>query len=328
MSIDKYTDATLHKYAEAAEQLGYDQAARKLGIKKESLRRGVREFKRRLAPSGTQKPIDDNVIRQLKERYTDEELHTIARGGHTSAGIEAPVHNFEGDEITIGVVTDTHHGSTFSDPERIYEMFDVFAKVDVDMIVHCGDVFEGLSSRAGHVYELTHIGYSAQLDHGVEIWGRWANTPVYMIDGNHDRWYLKSAGAMIVPQLCEALDNLTFLGHDEGDIVLRDGENPTTLKLWHGEDGSSYAISYRIQKLVEAFTGGAKPNALVCGHTHKAMYVYDRHIHCISAGSMQRQSRWMRSKRHASHTGFWILRLCLNDIGITWIEPRWYPLYV
>ena len=266
---------------------------------------------------------EDQLARQLRERFSDKELKQLLKGSLVHHTDDRMVHDFDGDEVTFGVFTDTHIGSKYSSEDHFTSALEVFAQEGVDFICHSGDVFEGLSNRPGHCYECTHIGYAAQLEYGQELFARWTEAPIYMIDGNHDRWYIKSAGAMIVQELCAGQENLHFLGHDEGDV----DAGPVTIKLWHGLDGNSYAFSYRIQKIVESLTGGEKPNVLICGHTHKALYVFDRHIHCVSAGSMQKQSKWMRGKRAASHTGFWVVRMTVNASGVGSFEPRFYPFY-
>lgn len=306
----------------AADELGYDAAAAKLGLTKETVRRYCRKFKQANGESELSKP-DEKLIRQLKERFSDSELKRMASGQPIQPDFETIQHDFEGDTVTFGAITDTHLGSVYTDPDMLYQAFDVFANADVDFIAHAGDVHEGLSHRPGHMYECSHLGYSAQLDHSREVFAEWDHTPIYMIDGNHDRWYIKSNGALIVDELCRGQDNLHFLGHDEGDIDI----NGIIIKLWHGEDGSSYAFSYRIQKIVESFSGGQKPNVFLCGHTHKALSVFDRNIHCVSIGAIQKQSKWMRSKRAASHTGFYVIKMGINETGVTWFEPRFFPFY-
>ena len=264
-------------------------------------------------------------MRQVRERYTDAELKALVAGSIGTKAESHCIHDFDGEVLTIGLMSDTHIGSKYTTPSMIREAFAVFATEEVDMICHCGDVTEGLSNRPGHVYELTEIGYHAQLNAAREIFED-APAHVYMIDGNHDRWYKQSAGAHIVEELCNGNDNLTYLGHDEGDIKL--DSVPVVIRLWHGEDGSSYATSYRVQKICESFTGGEKPNVLFCGHTHKHLYMEERHIHCVSAGAMQRQSKWMRGKRLASHTGFWVVRLTVNKLGVSRCATEWFPFYV
>jgi predicted phosphodiesterase len=302
-------------------ELGYDGAAEKLGIARETVRRYERKWK---AINNVSEPsFDENLMRQLGEKFSEAELRKLLQGSDLKPDYATIYNDFQGDEITIGGMTDTHLGSVYTNPDMIFRAFDVFAAHGVDFLVHCGDVHEGMSNRPGHVYECSHIGYSAQLDHSREVFGQWKDTDVYMIDGNHDRWFIKSNGALIVKELCDSHDNLHFLGHDEGDINIQG----KTIKLWHGEDGSSYAYSYRIQKIIESFTGGEKPNVFLCGHTHKALPMYDRHVHCCSLGAIQRQSKWMRGKRHASHTGFFVIRMGLNDTGVSWFEPRFFPFY-
>ena len=305
-----------------ANELGRDEAARQLNISRPTLARYITKYK--VFNDIKTEDFDDNLSRQLRDRFSDEELRGILKGSLIKDSDDTKlVHDFGGDTVTFGAITDTHLGSKYTDTRMLMEAFDVFAESDVDFITHCGDVHEGLSHRAGHVYECTHVGYSAQLEHSRDIFSNWTDTPIYMIDGNHDQWAIKSAGAKMVPELCMGQENLHFLGHDEGDVDI-DG---VTIKLWHGGDGSSYAFSYRVQKIVESFTGGEKPNVLLCGHTHKAFSIFDRNIHCVSCGSMQKQSKWMRGKRAASHTGFYVVRMGISNGQVSWFEPRFYPFY-
>lgn len=126
-----------------------------------------------------------------------------------------------------------------------------------------------------------------------------------------------------VKDVANRLTNVHFLGHDEGDLIL----NGTRWRLWHGEDGSNYATSYRLQKIVESFTGGEKPNVLLTGHTHKQGYFFDRNIHVVSGGALCRQSAWMRSKKLANHAGFHIIRATISEGEIKRFSPTWYPFY-
>jgi predicted phosphodiesterase len=320
--MSECSDKHLNKVFDLVQELGVDGAANKMSVKRETIRRTVRKWKNRNEKQDA--PVfDEKLIRQLQERFSPAELRRMISGADIQPGHATAVRDFSGEEITIGCITDTHLGSVYTNPDMLYQAFDTFAEFGVDFITHCGDVHEGMSHRAGHMYECSHLGYSAQLDHSREVFGRWTDTDIYMIDGNHDRWFIKSNGALIVKELCSGQDNLHFLGHDEGDIKI----GGVTIKLWHGEDGSSYAYSYRIQKLVEAFTGGEKPNVFLCGHTHKAFPMFDRHIHCCSLGAIQKQSKWMRAKRHASHTGFFIIKMGVSGHEVKWFEPRFFPFY-
>ena len=296
---------------------GDDSACEQFGVSAETLQR----YKRR-----TDLTADlPAVLKRITERYSDKELAAIAKGAQlTDQALRVPNVHFDGDSVKIGVLTDTHIGSLYFQDSLLLQAFDVFDRESVDMVVHSGDVTEGLSHRAGHVYECTEIGYDAQLNKAIDLLAE-CPTSLYAIDGNHDRWFTKSAGALIVKDICEHVPQAEYLGQDEADIYLND---KIRLRLWHGEDSSSYATSYRVQKLVEAFAGGDKPHILVCGHTHKQGYFFERNIHCFSGGCIQMQSKWMRGKRIAAHVGFWIIEPCITDDSVPYVKSTWYPFYL
>ena len=271
----------------------------------------------------TQSKIDPILIK-IKELYSPQELQALAKGYKIPPyTMKMPVINFNGEHFRFGVMGDTHLGSIYTSPELIYKAFEEFKKAGCEFMVHSGDVVEGMSGRPGHIYELTHVGYENQKKHSIEVFSQ---CPIdsYFIDGNHDRWFIKSSGALIVKDMCESIEGATFLGHDEGDIRLKKN---AILRLWHGEDSSSYSVSYRMQKVVESLTGGEKPNIMILGHVHKQAYIFERNIQCISSGCMQYQSAWMRGKRLPAHVGFHIIDVWVNDKGVSKFKVEWFPIY-
>lgn len=300
---------------------GKSETMKAYGYTEETLNRFLREAKKYGVPE-----IDKSrLLSQIADNYSDSELKAIANGGRIVPGMaKVPVIDFEGERIRIGAITDTHIGSLQFSEQRLFQAFDEFKKAGVDFIVHAGDVSEGMSNRPGHIYELSHLGYDKQKEYAVQLFSEWTNTPIYAIDGNHDRWFIKSSGALIVRDISEMVENFHFLGHDEGDISLK---GKATLKLWHGEDGNSYALSYRLQKIAESLSGGEKPNVMICGHTHKYVKIWERNIWIVSAGSLQAQTQWMRGKRIAAHVGFCIMDIWVNNTGVAKFRETWYPFY-
>lgn len=301
--------------AYAAEH-GDDAAMDAFGVKEDTLRR----YRARHHDTDIELTA---LLKQIQERYSDKELRAIAAGGELNSEKYGPkVISRTGATHRFGVIGDTHIGSKAFKPEYLLDAFETFDSDGIDTILHVGDVTEGMSNRAGHVYELTHIGYAEQKDYATELLSQWSGK-WYMIDGNHDRWYIKSNGARIVEDICKSLPDAEFLGHDEGDLFVND----TWIKLWHGEDGSSYATSYRIQKLIEAFPGGEKPHILLSGHVHKQGYFFERNVHAISTGAVCTQSKWMRSTRKPNHTGYWEIEFTENESGVARFRPEFFPFY-
>lgn len=318
MSIQKKRlQEIINYYAKHGEEVTCDH----YGLPTETIARYLREAKKKELKS-----VDINkTMRSIRELYTDDELRAIASGGRIVPGAgKAPIISFEGKRIRVGHMTDTHIGSNYTDENRVYQAFEEFKKEGVDFITHSGDVTEGMSNRPGHVYELAELGYANQKKKAIEVFNQWTDTDIYAIDGNHDRWFIKSNGAKIVEDIGMAVDNFHFIGHDEGDISLK---GKATIKLWHGEDGSSYALSYRLQKIIESLSGGEKPNIIVAGHVHKYVKIFERNVYAISAGAIQRQTPWMRGKRLGAHVGFVIADYWVNDKGLAKMTDTWYPFY-
>ncbi len=308
------------------EVLGYYAIAGKrdtlktYNIKDDTLRRYIDWAKKTY---GLEIGEKSRALNEISKQYSNKELQAIARGSRITPGqVRVPIISFEGQRIRIGGMTDSHYGSIYTSPDMTFQAFEEFKKSKVDFIVHAGDIVEGMSNRAGHIYELSHLGYSAQKKESVRILKE-APAPLYLIDGNHDRWFVKSSGAYIVEAIAKEL-GATYLGQDEGDISLK---GKASLKLWHGIDGNSYALSYRIQKIIESFSGGEKPGVLMAGHVHKALYIFERNVHAYGLGTLQQQSKWMRGKRLAAHVGFWIIDIWVGDKGVTKSMGTFYPFY-
>ena len=262
-------------------------------------------------------------LQEIAQRYSEKELKAIAAGGRLVPGLaKVPVVDFSGQHIRFGAFGDTHIGSIYFDEGMYFQAIKEFKKEKCDFIVHTGDVVDGLTHRPDHIFHLTHISYEDQKDYAIKLLKE-IPAPFYVISGNHDRFWIKRGGSDIVKNIVKEVPNGTYLGHDEGDISLKGA----VLKLWHGEDGNSYAKSYRIQKVAEAFTGGEKPNILCLGHTHKSLYMQERNIQCISLGCIERQSDWMRSKRIKAETGFWIVDAWIKNGGVSKFTTTWYPFY-
>jgi len=316
---DKKLLETIHYYLNN----GRNKTIESFGLKEETLDRYIREYRKRYGES-----ID--IFSQIRERFSDEELKKLIKNPNyklNKRGVS--YYNFSGDIIRLGIMSDTHIGSNYTDEYKILKALETMKSEGCNLLLHAGDLTEGMSGRDGHVYELKHIGYTAQLKASIELFKEW-DKPLKIIAGNHDLWYMQKAnlGADIVKEFCTNFDNFEMIGQGEGDIII----NGITIKLFHGGDGASYALSYREQKLIDSFTGGEKPGLLITGHTHKSYYLPAyRNVHTISAGTLQNQTSFMRNKKSSAHVGFWIADVCIGDgeygKEIKYCTTRYYPFY-
>jgi hypothetical protein len=77
----------------------------------------------------------------------------------------------------------------------------------------------------------------------------------------------------------------------------------------HPSGSPAYALSYKMQKFAEQMTSGDKPNVFICGHYHSSVYFFNRNMHCLMAGSFQRQTPYLLAKGVNPTIGGWILTL-------------------
>ena len=267
---------------------------------------------------------DKTVLDRLRAQYSPEELQALAEGRGFARHVDYPSISLTGTRHRLAVISDTHIGSRFSP----YEWHDIVAEkvreLGCECVLHCGDLTEGMRIRrvGTQMYELSDLGFEAQRDRAVEAMSKYG-IPIYAISGNHDAFFKEYAGADIVKAVADRVEGFEYLGYDTADIKV-DG---ATIRLWHGGDGNSYALSYRLQKVIESMTGGTKPGILLAGHVHKFCYIFERNVHAISCPCMQMQTDWMRGKKLAAHTGFLVLDFEVHEGCISNLSVRLFPFY-
>jgi predicted phosphodiesterase len=237
----KASDEIIKQVVLSCFAIGDSKAAELFNLGHETLARYKREYKTRFGAEEFKKL---ETIARLQDKFSEKELSTIASGANKTieSQREFPILNYNGERVKIGYITDTHMGSKFFD-ERIWHLFlDRCEAENVDMILHTGDLVEGLSNRPGHYLSLTHIGYDAQKEYAMQMLD-YVKNPMYIISGNHDLWFAKSNGANIVKDVCSHYENIHYLGDHQADLMV----NGVKIRLFHGEDGSCFDDKTEIQ---------------------------------------------------------------------------------
>ncbi|MEM3452062.1 MAG: metallophosphoesterase family protein [Candidatus Hadarchaeum sp.] len=212
------------------------------------------------------------------------------------------------DEVTFGIVSDTHFGSYYSDISLLNQAYEIFLKEKVDFVFHAGDLLDGEKMYRGHEYEIFVHGADNQVKYCIENYPS-SGIKTYFIDGNHDRSFWRRAGVCTGERIASLRDDLVYLGYQEADVEFSKG---MFIRVYHPEDGSAYALSYKPQRYISELSGKNKPQLLVVGHYHKAEKLFYRNIAVIQAGTLQRQTPYMRGKKISAAVGFWIVRLSVS----------------
>jgi hypothetical protein len=206
-------------------------------------------------------------------------------------------------------VADTHLGSKHYRPDVLKDLYDLFAAEGVREVYHGGNWIEGECRLNRHDIEV--FGLSRQINFMIQEYPqRKGIATLYVAGDDHEGWYQQRESINIGRHLeSEALaagrHDLKYLGYVEADIRLErsPGGPSCVMKLMHGGGGSSYAISYRPQKIVESLQGGTKPNVLLIGHYHKQFYSTVRNVHVLLPGCVTDQSVFMRKLSIEAHVG-------------------------
>lgn len=229
--------------------------------------------------------------------------------------------------IKFGVLSDTHMGHKMYRPDILKHAVKNFNTQDVEFVLMPGDILEGMSGREGHVYELSHIGASEQLDYAVSELKQ-IKQPIYAITAtnSHDGWFSNknNMGFEVGPELERRVDNFNFLGYDEADLVTSKG---LRIRMTHPGDGTAYAISYKLQKYLNALSGGQKPHLLFEGHYHKSLYMFYRNVHAFDSGTLEGQTTFMKKKGTPAHLGYWIVEVNGDKDGVQAIRPEFTAFY-
>lgn len=206
------------------------------------------------------------------------------------------------------------------------QMIFFFRKEGIKNVYCAGDNLEGMSGRPGHIYELAHIGAQAQLEYASKMFGLAPDLQFFTIDGNHDQWFKEKGNIGLVAgqQLAAMNHNVHFLGEWEAHVMIAP---KVELMLFHANDGTAYADSYKLQKLIESFEGGKKPNIILSGHYHKQIAIFRRNIFGFECGTLCGQTRWMRGKKLQAHKGFGIIEVWAGPNGVERLRHEFLPYY-
>lgn len=227
--------------------------------------------------------------------------------------------------IRFAIMGDTQIGSKYSQLTYLHQFYDLCEKEGIKDVYHTGDITDGLKMRVGHEYELYEVSADDMLKDVIKNYPKRPGITTHFITGNHDAAIYKHVGYDIGHAIEKSRPDMKYLGRDCAVVNLTPN---CTLELRHPWDGTAYALSYKIQKMIEAMESDSKPNILAVGHYHKAEYLFYRNVHALQTGCFQAQTPFTRGKGISTHMGGWIVNIRVDDSGtIQGFAPEFIPYY-
>lgn len=243
-----------------------------------------------------------------------------------------PTASLKGKPFRFGLTADNHLCSKYARMDVLNALYDLWEEQGITTVYQCGNMIDG--EARFNKGDILAYGIEAQCDYFVEHWPQRKGITTYFVTGDdHEGWYIQrehvDIGQLMHDKATRAgRKDLVYLGHMEHDIVLQAKHGKAVMRLIHAGGGSAYATSYSVQKIVESYQGGQKPQALLVGHYHKAEYGYPREVHVVQAAATQDQTPFLRKNKIQSMLGGWTIGFEQSDDGlIHGFTPRFDPFF-
>jgi len=319
---DKLTNFELSKTPQLLKHgfRGVEKRLRVLGQYK------TRDFKSRIATI-TNLQREEVSQMDLHKTKLDELLEEVSKRGFMSVRREILINrNYQFPKklkpFKVGVISDTHFGSQYAQPTLLKYAYQTFKSEGITQVFHCGDVIEGNGKLyRGQVYEMFLHGADSMVDYVVKNYPKEKGITTYLIGGSHDYCFYAEDGIDVLRLISEKRKDLKYMGMFGADVKIGN----IKIMMMHGDGGVAYARSYKMQKIIEQFPAGDKPNVLLLGHYHvtNELPLY-RSMVGLQLPCFQSQTPYLRKKGLAPDVGFLILEIFPDKCGICHIKADWH----
>lgn len=260
---------------------------------------------------------DDSVSASLKQRPVE-----------TPARVE-----WSGDTLRFCQVSDTHLGSKYEQLGPLNAVYDECEARGIPLVLHPGDWVDGENMYRGHVYEIHTHGADEQRKYTIAKYPQRKGIVTKGVGGNHDASFLKTAGYDIVQAIAKERADLEYLGPIGRMVDLECKSRKRQVyrvHLMHPRGGVPYAKTYRIQKIVEGYEGGSKPDMLLAGHLHFQAHTFIRNVHAFQVPCFQRQTPFLKELGLEPVVGAYFFEVEFSKTGevgrlrqelVTWYVP-------
>jgi hypothetical protein len=190
--------------------------------------------------------------------------------------------------VKFAVVSDTQLGSRQQQLTWLHTFYDRVKSEGIDTVFHVGDVCDG-DGRVypGQQFDLHVFGSDAQQEYVEKVYPKRDGVTTKMIAGNHDWSFWVRGGRDILAAVSQARPDMVYLGPMYADVNLEG----LRIGIMHMKGSLTYARSYKLQKIIEQFTPGDKPEILFAGDKHSWAHVpMYRNVYGWQVGCFQSQT--------------------------------------
>lgn len=228
---------------------------------------------------------------------------------------------YVGGKFVFGAIGDTHLCSRHQQITYLRWFYKYIKSKGAQFVLHAGDILNGDNVYRGQKFENFVHGFDGQVDYVVKHYPK--NLPTYFITGNHDLDFQIRGGSDVGRAISIERSDMTYLGQMGAYVYV----GPMKIYLVHGMGSPAYALSYKLQKMVEAFSTENKPHMLVAGHWHSAGQFFIRNIHAMTPGSFQGQTPMLKRLAIFPVIGGYLIEVNTDKRGVASFQFEFIPLY-
>lgn len=227
-----------------------------------------------------------------------------------SEGVQFEYVSRKDNTFVFGALGDSHLGSKYERLDVTNDLYDRYAKAGVDRVFHTGNWIDGDEPKNRH--DISVHGMEPQLKYLAQKYPKRKGITTYAVAGeDHEGWWTRSEGIDIGSRAEDTMrkhdrTDWVNLGFMESHVRLVNANSgkESILAVVHPGGGSAYALSYSIQKIIEALEGGEKPAVGLYGHYHKLWSGNIRNVWVVCTGCGQDQTIFTRNKiKQETHVG-------------------------
>lgn len=266
------------------------EVCRELGITLDELLVNLRA----ISDSGIKIDVVDGEILRFKWPERNKTIHNMP---------------LDKDHIKLGLLGDTHLASIYDDVDSLNKAYDMAEDKQVDVILHSGDLVDGLVSTPGYFNELKEKTYTGQVEYVIDKYPKYSGKTL-VVSGNHDDYWYRLTGKEIIKDIASKRDDIEYLGSSRRIIDI----NGLRINVLHGKFKDTNRIN-NIYSYLDNIPRDKKPDIVHSGHYHTGKYEEHDGIKMYRSGAIMDQTSHDKERRHTPEKSMYVVDVYYDDDG-------------
>lgn len=232
-------------------------------------------------------------------------------------------------EGVIGLISDTHLGSSADRVDLVHLAYDDFERAGVSVVLHAGDISDGWKVYRGQVQYVKVAGDMRQAMYVIKNYPKKKGIKTYFIGGNHDLDTFHETGVDRCSLIVNGFDfekkhyegrkDLVYLGQFSAVLIL---PQEVRVVLLHPRGANPYAYSYSQQKRSQSYAPDTRPDLEIAGHFHFFNYCFDLGSHLIAMPGLQDETEFFVRLGLKRQLGYVILYYKIDKGRFVYLRPE------